>query len=393
MVAKKLNTKQKRLAKESARAQPTAKDNATSSRDGKNTRKEKSGFRKTAKGAGVLFADLAGISDMKKMFAKDEPRDNPDSIENYVKKPSKSIDEALVKSAKTGKFTVVAPDKVSQPAPKVDSVDAYLRKSEKPPKKPAEKSSNRRKILSIVGWVAWFVATYFIAQIIVAIPLAIMQYAGLFDIQNPTAMAQMLIQAAIYATMLIVAVGGPWLLRKRLKLPRIRELIGLDRRPTWRDAGYALASTPVYYGLLLVASLAVTIILGVVIGTDSTKQIMEQTQEIGFSRTGNSFAQLAVIFVALVVVPPVCEEILMRGLLFGRLRRKLSYWPTAIIVSLTFAVAHWQINVAIDTFVLSMVMCYVREKTGSIWGTIGMHVIKNGIAFVLLFLVNVPGLA
>ena len=36
-------------------------------------------------------------------------------------------------------------------------------------------------------------------------------------------------------------------------------------------------------------------------------------------------------------------------------------------------------------FAMSIVMCAVRELTGTIWGGILIHILKNGIAFYFLF--------
>ena len=42
----------------------------------------------------------------------------------------------------------------------------------------------------------------------------------------------------------------------------------------------------------------------------------------------------------------------------------------------------------IDTFILSLVLCYLRVKTGSLWAGITLHALKNGIAFVALFVIG-----
>ena len=68
--------------------------------------------------------------------------------------------------------------------------------------------------------------------------------------------------------------------------------------------------------------------------------------------------------------------------------------PAAIITSLMFAVGHLQFGsgapllwvAALDTFVLSLVLCYIREKTDSLWPGIFIHAIKNALAFSVLFL-------
>jgi len=122
----------------------------------------------------------------------------------------------------------------------------------------------------------------------------------------------------------------------------------------------------------------------------------EQEQEIGFS-TAVSGLTLVPIFISLVVLPPVVEEILARGFLYTGLRTKLKPILATLITSVLFAVAHLQWGegapllwvAAIDTFVLSMVLCYLRETTGRLAAPIMLHAIKNGIAFAALFIFKV----
>ena len=100
------------------------------------------------------------------------------------------------------------------------------------------------------------------------------------------------------------------------------------------------------------------------------------------------------IFLTLVVLAPLAEEVLFRGYLFGKIRKLAPFWISAIMASLTFGLAHlWagpgtalQWLVAIDTFVLSLVLCLLREHTGAIWAGVLVHAIKNGIAFYFIYL-------
>jgi membrane protease YdiL (CAAX protease family) len=58
-----------------------------------------------------------------------------------------------------------------------------------------------------------------------------------------------------------------------------------------------------------------------------------------------------------------------------------------------FAVAHLQFGsgapllwiAAIDTFVLSLFLIYLKDKTDSLWAPILLHMLKNFIAFMALF--------
>ncbi len=119
---------------------------------------------------------------------------------------------------------------------------------------------------------------------------------------------------------------------------------------------------------------------------------LEQKQDIGFT-TPNGSLQLAAVFIALVIIPPLIEELVFRGFIFSGLRRRFGIAITAVLTSILFAVGHLQFgngapllwSAATDTFILSMVMCYVRERTGSITPTIIMHMLKNALAFYYLY--------
>lgn len=121
-----------------------------------------------------------------------------------------------------------------------------------------------------------------------------------------------------------------------------------------------------------------------------------QKQNIGFTSV-HGVSALILTFVSLVIIPPIAEEIAMRGFLYTGLRQWLPKVAAAIAVSTVFGAAHlleggtagplW--IGAIDTFTLSLVLVFLREKTGNLWAGITLHALKNGIAFILLFIVAV----
>lgn len=121
-----------------------------------------------------------------------------------------------------------------------------------------------------------------------------------------------------------------------------------------------------------------------------TSQIIhvgDEPQSVGFSAPNG--LELALAFAALVMVVPVAEELLFRGFIFKGVREGFSFTATALVVSVLFAAAHGQLNVGLDVFALSLVLCYLREKTGSIWPGILLHGLKNAVAFFMLFIYNV----
>jgi membrane protease YdiL (CAAX protease family) len=91
-------------------------------------------------------------------------------------------------------------------------------------------------------------------------------------------------------------------------------------------------------------------------------------------------------FVTLVVVAPIAEEIIFRGYMYGKLKKFVPIWVAILATSLLFGAVHGAWNLAIDTFALSIVLCSLREFTGNIWASILLHMVKNGIAFYILFI-------
>lgn len=162
--------------------------------------------------------------------------------------------------------------------------------------------------------------------------------------------------------------------------------LGLTRLQ-WRYVWIALLGMAAYVGFFTV--------LSAVIGSFSSSVDFEQEQQLGFDDP-QGIMELAMTAVSLVVLPPLVEELVFRGFIYGGLRRALPFFWAALITSLLFAAGHLELGMGtpilwiagIDTFCLSLVMCFVREKTGSIWPTILMHFIKNGIAFMFLYLVK-----
>lgn len=158
------------------------------------------------------------------------------------------------------------------------------------------------------------------------------------------------------------------------------------RKPRWIDLGYGLSAVPVYFVLyLLVLAAATQLVPGLNV---------DQKQELGFDNVHGTVA-LTLTFISLVILPPLAEEIMIRGFLYTSLKKAMKFVPAMILTSLIFAAAHLPEGgaagplyiAAIDTFVLSLVLVYLREKTESLWPGILLHAIKNGIAFVALFVI------
>ncbi len=238
-----------------------------------------------------------------------------------------------------------------------------------------KKKSNFLKILFVIVWSTFSV---FAGGLVVGIGAGVI--ASLFPsleqvIESTSPTALLTLNALVYLVALII-----------LTLPLYRyffgdkskkEVFGLNKRLTLTGIGMVILA----FGAYFITSGLVTTLAGNYLPFVD----LEQPQELGFEPT-NELNQLIIIFIMLVLIAPLAEELIFRGFIFKALRERITFWPATIIVSILFGIAHGQWNVGIDTFVLSVFLCGLREYSGSLWASILLHSLKNLLAFTLLFL-------
>lgn len=139
------------------------------------------------------------------------------------------------------------------------------------------------------------------------------------------------------------------------------------------------------YGLYFMTVVAATVFLDVFTSVD-----VNQSQELGISRPDTGISRL-LVFASLVVLPPISEEIIFRGFLFNKLKKYSSYLVATLSTSVLFGVAHLEFSnlnwiAAIDTLIFSFYLIYISQKHQSLYSSILLHAIKNGIAFYVLFI-------
>jgi membrane protease YdiL (CAAX protease family) len=161
---------------------------------------------------------------------------------------------------------------------------------------------------------------------------------------------------------------------RRRKIP-IKSVLYF-KRPGFKDIGMIFLGFGMYFAILAVVFMLIKTYIPAI--------NLEQKQEIGLGNV--SSALLPLVYLSIAILPPLSEEMMFRGFFLSRLRHhKVGKWASAIVVSLLFALSHGQLNVGIDTFILSMVMIYVLDTRKNLWISVGIHMLKNTIAFLGLF--------
>lgn len=95
-----------------------------------------------------------------------------------------------------------------------------------------------------------------------------------------------------------------------------------------------------------------------------------------------------------VIIPPINEEILMRGFILDKLREVTVFWKANIMTSLLFVAIHWpgwilihdngiglMLKMSLETFILSILLGYLVKKTNSLWPGMTLHGVNNFISF------------
>ena len=82
------------------------------------------------------------------------------------------------------------------------------------------------------------------------------------------------------------------------------------------------------------------------------------------------------------LITPFLEELLHRGVVYGRLRRRMGAWQAVVVSALIFAGLHFNIVQFIYAFLLGVVFALFVEKTERLLPAVLAHIVANAIAVV-----------
>jgi sodium transport system permease protein len=83
------------------------------------------------------------------------------------------------------------------------------------------------------------------------------------------------------------------------------------------------------------------------------------------------------------ITPALCEETLFRGVILSGFRR-MGPWPAILISALLFGLAHASIYRLLPTLALGVVLGYAAWRSGSIYCSILIHALNNGLIATLV---------
>lgn len=98
---------------------------------------------------------------------------------------------------------------------------------------------------------------------------------------------------------------------------------------------------------------------------------------------------LWISILAIVIVGPITEEVLFRGLIYTRLKAGMPVIAAALLASLLFGLAHGEVIWIIDTAIAGLAFIWLFEITHSLYAPIVMHITNNGLSL-LTTILDIP---
>jgi len=166
----------------------------------------------------------------------------------------------------------------------------------------------------------------------------------------------------------ICLIAAAYLFASIVAQPRPAQF-GLNPAPLKRAVLYVVGG---YLGFIFLSFLWLSII-----GQPDAKDTI--TEDLGAK--DSTVALIAVTFVV-TVCAPLAEEFFFRGYFFGALRKN-GFWFAALFTGLAFGTVHVfgsPIAFIIPLALLGTALCFIREKTGSLYPGIALHCINNSVA-------------
>ena len=101
--------------------------------------------------------------------------------------------------------------------------------------------------------------------------------------------------------------------------------------------------------------------------------------------TAGSDLMMGLGLVATIFIIPVFEEIIFRGHLQTSLVQRFGVWPGVSLAAFIFSLLHFDVSFIVPLFLLGLSFGLIRHVCGSLWPAIGLHMLNNAIATLLLF--------
>lgn len=164
-------------------------------------------------------------------------------------------------------------------------------------------------------------------------------------------------------------------------------------RLTFADIGLRPAYRPWYRLAVAVGLLCMPAISLINLALQSLMdKAADNPQLQALAPEGFSWTSLIAMLLMVGVLVPFIEEIIFRGLVFGWLRKHLRFTYAAPISAGFFAAAHGIPDLMPALAVMGLVLAAMAERSGSLWPSIIVHGLFNGLMTITYYIALANGL-
>lgn len=138
-------------------------------------------------------------------------------------------------------------------------------------------------------------------------------------------------------------------------------------------------------GLIFAVSILANIFISTLMETFNIVQYFPDYEQLMLSLSGGA---LWIQLLSVGLVAPIVEEVLLRGVVFGRLRGYMRLLPALLVQALIFGLLHMNILQGLYAFLIALLFGYVYAKYGRLLLCILAHIVFNMTSLVLAALLE-----
>jgi len=223
-----------------------------------------------------------------------------------------------------------------------------------------------------VPFFVWFVGVFFLQSLVDSFVRPVTGEAKVFQDQ------------AVYCIAAVLTVVGLILPLAQWHFARGLRGFGLRFRGLPKDLVAAFLNLLAVWPLVL-GAIRVTMVVGNLVSQWIWRQDFQMPQHEALKEiAGHPAVSLQILLVVLaVVVAPLTEEMIFRGLFQTMIRSYLGRpWLAIVVTSVLFAMVHGDLAHWPALFILALGLGYAYERSGSLFRPIFMHAMFNGLAVI-----------
>ena len=140
---------------------------------------------------------------------------------------------------------------------------------------------------------------------------------------------------------------------------------------------------PQYFALLVLIGVLASHGLSALISFMNIDSIIGNYSEI---ESTIFVASPVLVIVQTIILAPLSEELLFRGILYNRLRLSFGgFWAPALISSAIFGVYHFNLAQGLFAFLFGLLACAVYDKINNLWAPVVLHAGGNLVSVILVY--------